>query len=104
MRTETVNAVYGRTVNPHNRNLTSGGSSGGEGALIAMRGSPLGVGSDVGGSIRYTFFYFVHSDSAQVILTLVPRIPSAFNGLYGLRPSYNRIPCSAQPFQPSAPS
>jgi len=36
-----------------------------------MKGSPLGVGSDIGGSIR---------------------IPSAFNGLYGLRPSYGRIP------------
>lgn len=48
---ETFNHVFGRTLNPHNRNLTSGGSSGGEGALIAMKGSPLGVGSDVGGSV-----------------------------------------------------
>lgn len=46
---ETYNLVFGRTVNPINRALTSGGSSGGEGALIRMRGSILGVGSDIGG-------------------------------------------------------
>ncbi|KAF4612974.1 hypothetical protein D9613_010910 [Agrocybe pediades] len=68
---ETFNHVFGRTLNPYNRALTSGGSSGGEGALVALRGSPIGVGSDIGGSIR---------------------IPSAFNGLYGLRPSYHRVP------------
>jgi amidase len=68
---ETFNNVFGRTTNPYNRSLTSGGSSGGEGALIALKGSPLGVGSDLGGSIR---------------------IPSAFCGLYGLRPSYGRVP------------
>jgi amidase len=68
---ETFNHVFGRTSNPYNRSLTSGGSSGGEGALIAMRGSPLGVGSDIGGSVR---------------------IPAAFCGTYGLRPSYGRIP------------
>jgi amidase len=63
--------IFGRTLNPYNRSLTSGGSTGGEGALIALRGSPLGVGSDIGGSIR---------------------IPAAFCGLYGLRPSSGRIP------------
>ncbi|GAA5849094.1 hypothetical protein JCM9279_005789 [Rhodotorula babjevae] len=68
---ETVCNLHGRTLNPHNRSLAAGGSSGGEGALIAMRGSLLGIGSDIGGSIR---------------------IPSAFNGLFGLRPSFNRIP------------
>ncbi|KAH8102239.1 general amidase [Cristinia sonorae] len=68
---ETFNNVFGRTANPHNRSLTSGGSSGGEGALVALRGSPIGIGSDIGGSIR---------------------IPAAFNGLYGLRPSYGRVP------------
>ena len=41
--------VFGRTVNPANRTLTCGGSSGGEGALLRMGGSILGVGSDVGG-------------------------------------------------------
>ncbi|KAF8843949.1 general amidase [Paxillus ammoniavirescens] len=68
---ETFNNIFGRTTNPYNRSLTSGGSSGGEGALIALKGSPLGVGSDIGGSIR---------------------IPSAMCGLYGLRPSYGRVP------------
>ena len=48
---ETFNNVFGRTLNPHNRSLTSGGSSGGEGALIALHGSVLGVGSDVGGYV-----------------------------------------------------
>ncbi|KAG1755245.1 general amidase [Suillus paluster] len=73
---ETFNNVFGRTTNPHNRSLTSSGSSGGEGALIALKGSPLGVGSDIGGSIRG---------------------PSAFCGIYGLRPSYGRVPyCGAR--------
>lgn len=44
-----MNNVFGRTVNPYNRVLTCGGSSGGEGALIAMKGSILGVGTDIGG-------------------------------------------------------
>ncbi|KAF8215973.1 general amidase [Mycena galopus ATCC 62051] len=48
-----------------------GGSTGGEGALIALRGSPLGVGSDVGGSIR---------------------LPAGFCGVYGFKPSYHRLP------------
>lgn len=46
---ETHNNVFGRTLNPYNRSLTPGGSSGGEGALVAMKGSPLGVGTDIGG-------------------------------------------------------
>ncbi|KXL49123.1 hypothetical protein M433DRAFT_158983 [Acidomyces richmondensis BFW] len=68
---ETINNIIGYTQNPKNRNLSSGGSSGGEGALIGLRGSPVGFGTDIGGSIR---------------------IPSAFNGLYGLRPSTGRMP------------
>jgi amidase len=48
MIAETVNNVFGRTVNPRNRLTTSGGSSGGESSLIVLRGSPLGVGSDIG--------------------------------------------------------
>jgi Asp-tRNA(Asn)/Glu-tRNA(Gln) amidotransferase A subunit family amidase len=63
--------IFGRTMNPYNRSLTSGGSSGGEGALISLKGSPLGVGTDVGGSVR---------------------MPANFCGIYGLRPSYNRLP------------
>jgi amidase len=62
---------YGRTLNPFNINLTSGGSSGGEGALIAMKGSVLGVGTDIGGSIR---------------------CPSAFCGIYGFKPTTGTLP------------
>lgn len=49
---ETDNPVYGRTNNPWNPDRSPGGSSGGEGAIIAAGGSPLGLGSDIGGSIR----------------------------------------------------
>lgn len=49
---DSVNNLYGRTVNPYNKLLCSGGSSGGEGAIVAMKGSPLGVGTDIGGSVR----------------------------------------------------
>lgn len=45
---ETDSNIYGRTTNPYNRNLSSGGSSGGEGSLLAMRGSVLGIGTDMG--------------------------------------------------------
>lgn len=41
MHLETESPVYGRTINPYNRNLTPGGSSGGESALLGMRGSLL---------------------------------------------------------------
>jgi Asp-tRNA(Asn)/Glu-tRNA(Gln) amidotransferase A subunit family amidase len=51
MHLETDSNLYGVTVNPYNRNVSSGGSSGGEGALIGMRGSSLGIGSDIGGKI-----------------------------------------------------
>lgn len=68
---ETVNNIIGYTWNPKNRELSAGGSSGGEGALIGLRGSVLGFGTDLGGSVR---------------------IPSSFNGLYGLRPSNGRLP------------
>lgn len=44
MALDSHNNVFGRTLNPANRQLTAGGSSGGEGALIAMRGSILGIG------------------------------------------------------------
>ncbi|KAJ9639169.1 Acetamidase [Knufia peltigerae] len=68
---ETINNVIGHTSNPFNRSFSCGGSSGGEGALLGMHGSPMGVGSDLGGSIRS---------------------PSAYQGLWGLRPSTGRIP------------
>jgi amidase len=70
MRGETVNNVFGTTCNPYNRTLTSGGSSGGESALVGFRGSFIGVGTDIGGSIRH---------------------PCSFTGLYGLRPSHGRV-------------
>jgi amidase len=50
MHLETNSNIYGRTLNPYNRDLTPGGSSGGESALIGFRGSILGVGGDIGGS------------------------------------------------------
>jgi amidase len=62
---------YGRTLNPFNTNLSAGGSSGGEAALIAMKGSVLGVGSDIGGSIRG---------------------PSAFCGIYGYKATSYTLP------------
>jgi amidase len=71
MFAESDNYVYGRTTNPFNRTLTCGGSSGGEGAIVAMHGSVIGVGTDLGGSVR---------------------IPAAYNGLYGLRPTLHRLP------------
>ena len=49
MHLETSSNLFGVTVNPYNRRLTAGGSSGGEGALLGMRGSCLGIGSDIGG-------------------------------------------------------
>ncbi|KAM3426593.1 hypothetical protein NHJ13734_009369 [Beauveria thailandica] len=70
---ETVSNIYGRTLNPWNTALGAGGSSGGEASLIAQRGSPLGIASDIGGSIR---------------------VPAAFNGLYGFKPSGKRVPTS----------
>lgn len=69
MTFESVNDIYGRVTNPYDLNRTSGGSSGGEGAIQSSRCSMIGIGSDVGGSIR---------------------IPSAFCGVYGLKPSSTR--------------
>lgn len=49
---DSVNNVFGRTMNPANRLITAGGSSGGEGVMVAMKGCMLGIGTDIGGSIR----------------------------------------------------
>ena len=49
MHLETDSNLFGITVNPYDSRLTAGGSSGGEGALIALGGSVLGIGSDIGG-------------------------------------------------------
>ena len=46
MALETWSTLWGRTLNPRNNKLGSGGSSGGDGALIALRGSPIGPSSD----------------------------------------------------------
>lgn len=71
MIAETVSNANGRTLHPYNTRVTPGGSSGGESALLALRGSPLGVGTDIGGSIR---------------------IPCSFTGIWGLKPSFGRFP------------
>ena len=73
MTADSDNNVFGRTLNPRNLHLTAGGSTGGEGALIALSGSILGVGTDIGGSIR---------------------IPSLCNGIYGFKPSAGLVPLS----------
>lgn len=71
MALDSHNNIFGRTLNPINTALTAGGSTGGEGALLAMRGSILGVGTDVGGSIR---------------------VPAMCDNLYGIKPSDGRVP------------
>lgn len=68
---DSYNHVFKQSFNSLNRNLISGGSSGGEGALVGCLGSPLGFGTDTGGSIR---------------------IPSNIQGIYGLCPSVGRVP------------
>jgi fatty acid amide hydrolase 2 len=68
---ETYNDVYGRTLNPWSRARTCGGSSGGEGAIVAAGGVPFGLGADVGGSIR---------------------IPAAFCGTVGHKPTGRMVP------------
>lgn len=55
-----TSSFFGTTVNSHNRNLTSGGSSGGEGALVGCRGSIIGITTDVGGSTRNPAAKYVH--------------------------------------------
>lgn len=57
MHLETSSNFYGTTCNPYNSDLSSGGSSGGEGALIGLGGSVLGIGSDVGGKLRRRWEY-----------------------------------------------
>lgn len=67
---ETRNNIIGQTLNPHNQNLSCGDSSGGEGTLLALRGSTVGVGTGIGGSVR---------------------IPAAFNGVFGIKPTPGRL-------------
>lgn len=72
---ESNNNVYGRSRNPYVTTRIVGGSSGGEGANLAAAGSVIGVGSDIGGSIR---------------------IPSFFNGIFGHKPSAGLVPIDGQ--------
>lgn len=67
---ETDNKLYGRTNNPWDLTKTAGGSSGGEGALIAVGGAAAGIGSDIGGSIRF---------------------PSHFNGVIGFKSGSRQV-------------
>lgn len=64
------NPIYGRTINPYNPARTPGGSSGGEGALVASGGAPMGIGTDIGGSIR---------------------MPGAWCGILGMMPTGGRF-------------
>lgn len=68
---ESDNLIYGKTNNPYNLNRSAGGSSGGEAAIIAALGSPLGLGSDGGGSIR---------------------LPAHYCGIAGIKPTQGLIP------------
>jgi amidase len=68
---ESDNLIYGRTNNPYDCSRTSGGSSGGEAALIAACGSPFGLGSDAAGSVR---------------------LPAHFCGIAALKPTSGRLP------------
>ncbi len=52
LRIHTDSTLYGRTKNPWKSDRTAGGSSGGEGAALASGMSPLGLGNDIGGSLR----------------------------------------------------
>ena len=76
MALDSINNLFGRTLNPLNRrDWTAGGSSGGEGVLVAMRGCVMGVGTDIGGSIR---------------------VPAMCTGVYGFKPSAGRVPYAGQ--------
>ncbi|MFD1851220.1 amidase [Oceanobacillus bengalensis] len=78
---ETENKLYGRTNNPWDLSKTAGGSSGGEGALLAVGGAAVGIGSDIGGSIR---------------------IPAHFNGVIGFKPGMHQV--SQEGHFPEAPT
>lgn len=75
MTADSENNIFGRTLNPYGLRLTAGGSSGGEGALLALKGSVIGVGTDIAGSIR---------------------IPAYVGGTIGYRPTSRRIPYFGQ--------
>jgi amidase len=68
---ESDNLIYGRTNNPYDLALSPGGSSGGESAIIAAGGSPFGLGSDAGGSVRF---------------------PAHCTGIAAIKPTSGRVP------------
>jgi amidase len=68
---ESDNLLFGATCNPYDLGRTSGGSSGGEAALIASCGSPFGLGSDAAGSVR---------------------LPAGFCGIATIKPTSGRLP------------
>ena len=74
---QSANPHYGRTNNPHDLSRSPGGSSGGSAAALAAGFTPLELGSDIGGSIR---------------------IPAAFCGVYGHKPTYGIIPLRGHAF------
>ena len=70
MHLDSANNFTGLTKCPFNLLLSSGGSSSGEGAVVAFGGSVIGIGSDIGGSIR---------------------APAAYSGCHGFRPTTRRV-------------
>jgi len=79
---ECDNPLFGRTLNPHSPNHTCGGSSGGEAVLAAMRATPIGIGSDSGGSAR---------------------IPAPMSGCVGYKPTSGRMPMCSNEGQEGIP-
>ncbi|MDZ7728146.1 MAG: amidase family protein [Dehalococcoidia bacterium] len=71
LRWHTDNALRGATRNPWDAARTPGGSSGGEGAALATGMTPLGLGNDYGGSLRW---------------------PAQANGICSLKPTFGRVP------------
>ena len=79
---ESDNLVYGRTANPYDLGHTCGGSSGGEAAIVGAGASPLGLGSDSGGSLR---------------------VPAHFCGVPTLKPTHGRVPITSAVFPSAGP-
>ena len=72
---QTTNTIFGRTVNPFDASRTPGGSTGGGAAAVAAGLTPLEIGTDIGGSIR---------------------VPAAYCGIYGHKPSETLVPRDGQ--------
>jgi Asp-tRNA(Asn)/Glu-tRNA(Gln) amidotransferase A subunit family amidase len=78
---QTANPVFGTTHHPQDYRLGPGGSSGGCAAAVATGLTPLSLGTDYGGSVRF---------------------PAHCTGIFGLRPTPGRIPTAGQ--RPAAPA